>query len=488
MTACQAFVLLRGVYLNRTQSSNKPASSHQPHVLYSVLSRAKNPIPTLLQPRFWKTALPAAVTVFLLFPPLSINMVASPMDSLFLTNATYKAHQGDSWAQPTRASHTPPDRYFHTNPPWQWHSRRGFGTCIFNPPQVSEQYAWGDSSLSLRLHPTSRPSAPATQPTCNISSTGTSMEQQLIASDPPQPHRLQSKALVAMPEASEHLVSDSKALVSALDSFVSDSQALVSASDTLVSDSQTCAACISEVCKLTAGTVSQLSVLSGSLYTARALPPLAISSVNDWPNRLSQAASTSLAPYAPLTEQHAAAPGIKSLKASPSAVDTANGLMPKCMSPVFQIPDMMCTAAAAVLLASEVLPCIMQVMPAHSAMQATTGTGVADSIFCWANVTNITLIIDQRADPALHHHTLAAVCAAVSPALVSPTITCGLDMHAMILHELDIHSTIIHEGGHDDKLSGKRMSRQHTVLGFPQWQGKPLSPFQFATMCLLHLH
>ena len=130
MTACQAFVVLRDVYLARTRASNKPASSHQPHVLYSVLSRARNPIPIFLQPRFWKTALPAAVTVFLLFPPLSLNLVASPMDSLFITNAAYSAHLDDPWAQPTWASHTPPDRHFHTNPLWQWHIRRSFGTCI----------------------------------------------------------------------------------------------------------------------------------------------------------------------------------------------------------------------------------------------------------------------------------------------------------------------------------------------------------------------
>lgn len=139
MTACQTYVILRDIYLAHTSFSNTPASIHQPYMLYPVLSRARNPIPIFLQPRFWKTALPAAVTVFLLFPALSINMVASPMDSLFLKNATNSAHADDSWGQPTWGS--PPDRYYHTTPSWQWHSRRSFGTCVFNLPQPSHQHA-----------------------------------------------------------------------------------------------------------------------------------------------------------------------------------------------------------------------------------------------------------------------------------------------------------------------------------------------------------
>ena len=100
----------------------------------------------------------------------------------------------------------------------------------------------------------------------------------------------------------------------------------------------------------------------------------------------------------------------------------------------------------------------MQMMPANSALQATMVTEVADSIFFWANVTNITFSIVQHADLALHHHTLPAVCAAVSPALVLPTITPGLDMHSMITHQ----------GEHDDGLLGKGMSEQHTMLGFAE--------------------
>ena len=143
MTACQAYVILRDIYLTHTKLSDTPASVHQPYMLYPVLSRARNPIPIFLHSRFWKTALPAAVTVFLLFPALSINMVASPMDSLFLTDATNSAHADDACGQPIWASRTPPDPHYYTTPSWQWHSRRGFGTCTFNPPQTTHHYAWG---------------------------------------------------------------------------------------------------------------------------------------------------------------------------------------------------------------------------------------------------------------------------------------------------------------------------------------------------------
>lgn len=445
MTACQAFYLLRGLYLARTKCLSKPTSSHQLYVLYSVLSQARRPISSFLQPCFWETALPAALTVFLLIPPLPINLIASPMDSLFLTSTAYSAHPDDPWVQPTWASHTPPERHYYINPSWQWHSRRSFGTCIFHPPQASHQYAWGDSSWPLRLHPASGRSA--SMPTCNMSSSGTNIEQQLIASDLPKPKRLQSKALVAVSEA---LVSDSKALVSVSEALLSDLEALVS-------DSKACAASVSDVCMLRPVTLSQHSVLSGHVDTACAVHPwpLAVSSADDVLNHPFQAASISKAHYTAFKEQHAAAPGIKVLKASESAVDTAaNSLILSCMSSVFQMPDIVCTASAAAaagtaaaLLASEVTPSIMEVMPANSAMQATMVTGVVDSIFIWADVTNTTLAIVQYAAPALHHHTLPAVCAALSPALVLPTITDGL------------HSMIIHGGEHDDHLSGRRMSK-----------------------------
>jgi len=506
MTACYAYVQLRDIYLTRAKPSNKPAGSRQPHVLYSVLSGARNPIPIFLQPRFWKTALPAAVTVFLLFPALSINMVASPMDSFFLRNATNSAHADDPWDQPTWASHSPPDRYYHTTPSWQWHSRRSFGTCVFNPPQPFHQHAWGDSSWLLGLHPSSF-SSPS-MPMCNITSPGTNIEQQVTASDFPKPNRPQSKALVALPEALvlQPLVSDSKALVSVSEPLVSDSKALVSVSEALVSDAKNFAAPISEVCMLRAVTVPQPLMLSRSVHTACAIQSLAISSDDDLLSQLSQAASTLLVHYTPLTEQHAAAPSIKIIEASEAAVDTAaNSLMLNCMSSVFQMTDIVCTASAtaaaaagtaAVLLASEVSSCIMQVMPANSAMQATMVTGVADSIFFWANLTNTILTDVQHADHAPHHHILSAVCAVVSPALVLPTITPGLEMHSKIIHGLDMHSmiihgpdmlsVIIHGGEHDHKLSGKRVTclcaylyrsesndrfqqqiyKQQTVLGF----------------------
>jgi len=486
MTACQVFVLLRDVYLTHAKPSNTPASSRQPHVLYSVLSHARNPIPIFLQPRFWKPALPAAVTVFLLFPPLSINMVASPMDSLFVTNVSNSAHADDAWGQPTWASHTPPDLHYHKNPSWQWHSRRSFGTCVFNPSQPSQQYAWGDSSWPIRLHTASFHSA--SMPMCNISISGTNTEQQLIASDTPKPNRLQSKALVAVPEAlvpaSEPLVSDSRALVSVSEPLVSDSQALVSVSQALLSDSRTFAAPISEVCMLRAVTVPQLLMLSRSVHMACVIQLLAISSDDDLLYWLAQAASTSLAHYTSLTEQHAAVPSIKSLKALESTLDTAaNSLILSCMSSIFQKPDIVrfasATAAAAagtaaVLLACESSPCIMQMMPANSAMQATMVTAVADSIFFWAYATNTTFSAVQYADHAPHHHTFSAVYAVVSPALVLPTITPGLDMRSMIIHALDIHSTITPEGEHDDRLSGKRMSRRHIVLN-----GKANSYYSF---------
>ena len=229
-------------------------------------------------------------------------------------------------------------------------------------------------------------------PTCNISSSGPNIQQQLTASDLPEPNRLQSKALVALPEA---LVPDS-------DPLVSESKALLSVSESFVSDSKNFAASISEVCKLRAFTVSQLSALSGSVYTACAMQPLAISSGDDLLTQPSQKASTSLAHYTPLTEQHAAAPSIKILMASEYAVDTAaNSLILSFMSSVFQ--DIVCTASAAaagapaVLLASEVPHSIMQMMPANSTLQATMVTEVADSIFFRANVTNITFSIVQHA-------------------------------------------------------------------------------------------
>ncbi|KAL0023747.1 hypothetical protein WJX77_001091 [Trebouxia sp. C0004] len=367
MTSCHVFYILKDVYLACTKSSNKPASSHPPYMLYSVLSRERNPIPSFLQPRFWKTALPAAVTVFLLFPPLSISLVASPMDSIFLTNATYSVHPDDSCVQPTWASHTPPDRHYHINPSWQWHSRPSFGTCILNPPQAYRQYAWGDSAWPLRLHSSSFCSA--SLPTCDMSSSGTNIEQQLIASDLPKPNSLQSKALVAVSEA-------------------------------LVSDTKNSAAPIAELCKLGLVTLSQPSLQSFSGYMASALQRLAISSADDLLNQPFQAAKASKVHYTALTEQHAAASSINILKALESAVDTAaNSLTLSCMSLVFQMPDILCTASAAaagtaaVLLTSEVSACIMQMMPANSAVQVSMVIGLADSIFFWVNVTNTTFAI-----------------------------------------------------------------------------------------------
>ncbi len=490
MTACQAFVLLRDFYLTPAKPSNKPASSCQPHVLYSVLSGARKPIPIFLQPQFWKTALPAAVTVFLLFPALSINMIASPMDSLFLKNATNSAHADDEWGQPTWASHTPHDIHYHNNPSWQWHSRRSFGTCTFNPPQPSHQHAWHDSSWLLDLHTSSFHSA--SMPMCNLSSSGTNIEQQVIASDLPKPIRPQSKALVAVPEA----------LAPKSDPLVSDSKALVSVSEALLSNAKSFAAPVSEVCMLRAVTMPQLLMLSPSVHMEHAIQPLAISSDDDLLRQLSQAASTSLAPYTPLyplTEQHAAASSIKILRASESAVDTAaNSLILSCMPSIFQKPDIeyiaSTTAAAgtaAVLLACESSSCIMQMMPANSAIQATMVTVVADSIFSWTYVTNTIFTDVQYADHAPHHHTFSAL----SPALVLPTSTPGramhstiihgLNMHSMIIHGLDMHSMISHEGEHDDKLSGTRMSRQHTVLGLAERQEILLLLFLFAVLCLL---
>ena len=70
----------------------------------------------------------------------------------------------------------------------------------------------------------------------------------------------------------------------------------------------------------------------------------------------------------------------------------------------------------------------------------------------------------------------------MSPALVLPTITSGLDMHSMIIRGLDMHSMIIygldmhsmitHEGEHDNKLLDKGMSTQHTMLSFAEVAGK----------------
>ncbi len=82
--------------------------------------------------------------------------------------------------------------------------------------------------------------------------------------------------------------------------------------------------------------------------------------------------------------------------------------------------------------------------------------------------------------------------AVVSPALVLPTITPGLDMRSMIIHALDIHSTITPEGEHGDRLSGKRMSRRHIVLSMARQTLITLSicstvlvAFAFNAACLL---
>lgn len=98
----------------------------------------------------------------------------------------------------------------------------------------------------------------------------------------------------------------------------------------------------------------------------------------------------------------------------------------------------------------------------------------------------------------LHIITPSQLFSAVSPALVLPTITPGLDMHSVIhfgldmhsmtIHGLDMHSTITHGGEHDDRLSGKGMSKQHSMLGLAESAGNMLSLFQFAILCLLHLH
>ncbi|KAL0031892.1 hypothetical protein WJX79_003802 [Trebouxia sp. C0005] len=251
----------------------------------------------------------------------------------------------------------------------------------------------------------------------------------------------------------------------------------------------------------------------GSFYMTYVVQPPAITSADDLLGRLSQAASISKAHYTVFTDRHAALPSIKILKASVSAVNTAANTQTLCsMSSVLQMTDIVYTASAAaaripaVLLASEVSRSIMPMMPADGVLQATMVTEAADSIFLWAVVTTITLISAQHADLASHHHTLPAVYAAVSPALVLPTITPGLDTHSVIIHRLDMHSVIIHGldmhsviirgldmhsmiihgGEHDHKLSGHQCDQPLGLLHQLESKGGPVqgtvqgSPYKIA--------